>query len=145
MILNEYNGLVSSGLRLENDKMVQSPNETYVIRNNKEYNSFIDRILTHEVSMKNPADPSNDPLLKKPFVDFDKNMMLVCIRHDGIYGEIKLLDIKYDVTPAEVFVNFPPLSEESKMYTQPTSDIGKYTAYVVKRIDKEVKFVLSEK
>jgi len=141
VIVQEFSGLVNGGVRFKNGKTIQPPNETIVIRDNEKYNNFIERIPTKEISMKNPAKPSNDPLLKKPHIDFKNNMMLVCIRHDGIYGEIKLLDIKFYATPVEVSVNFLPLTEESKMWAQPISGIGKYMAFVVKRTDKEIRFV----
>jgi len=139
LVIKEYEGVVNATVTLVDGNFQKAGNECFVVTKQNDYLNFIQRIPTRQISMTNPAPKSNDPLLKKPAVKFDKNSILVCIRNDGMYGEIKLVSIDTSGEKAIVTVSFPPIPPDYEMMAQPI-DVGKYKAIVIKKMNKPVEF-----
>jgi hypothetical protein len=110
-----------------------------VIRTQAEYESFVGRIPTHEISMTNPAPESDDPLLKLPPVDFSKVMLLVAER-DSMYVGPQLGAPKQDGGAWEVHVTFP--DEGGAAMAARVYGVGTYHLKVVARFEGEVAFKL---
>ncbi len=145
IVMQEYKGIILSNFYpIENGFVAKSIfvfDEQLIISNEKEYNDFISKIYPDEVTKTNPAPESNDPLLKKPKIDFNKNMMVVFIRNDGIYGNIELKEIKDEKDSVVFVIDYLPLTEESIYMSQPGFPLlGVYKAYIIKKIDKEIRF-----
>jgi hypothetical protein len=58
--------------------------DTFVIRDDDAWQIFLDRIPRERVQMKQPAPPSDDPLLARPPVDFTRDMVVVVILGDTL-------------------------------------------------------------
>jgi hypothetical protein len=110
-----------------------------VIRTQAEYESFVGRIPTHEISMTNPAPESDDPLLKLPPVDFSKVMLLVAER-DSMYVGPQLGAPKQEGGAWEVHVAFP--DEGGAAMAARVYGVGTYHLKVVARFEGEVAFKL---
>ncbi len=80
-ILAEYSGLIAIPMALDDAGMHMEEHfePLLVIRTQKAYSVFLDRLPLEAVSATSPAPKNEDPLLLRPKVDFSKHMLLVVI------------------------------------------------------------------
>src|SRR2546428_14047792 len=64
------------------DDLIRFHKQEFVIREEQSFLRFIDRIPTKVMAFVPSPPPSNDPLLKRPKIDFGKYMVLVIISHE---------------------------------------------------------------
>ena len=79
------------------------------IHNQAEYDRFVERIPKERVQMKEPAPPSEDPLLKKPAVDFQEHA-LVAVWTESIHIGCRIENTRRVGDDLEIRVDFtaPP-------------------------------------
>ena len=70
--------------------------KNYPIYSQSDFEEFIARIPEHVPSKTNPPPKNDDPLLKKPKIDFEKNMALVLLNPDTLSSHPKVLSIRED-------------------------------------------------
>ena len=107
---------------------VTGPTER-AIRTQADYEAFVSQIPLRQITKPNPAPPSKDPLLKKPFIDFAKHMVLIAIRTDSMYVCSHIESLVLDGQTLRVHVLDPDLGE-TRLLNQ-MRNIGTYRAVVV--------------
>lgn len=140
-ILDEYSGMVSSTIIFENGTKSTSSTETFVIKNESEYTKFIDRIYKYELSKQQPLIENKDRLRKKPSIDFTKQMLIVLVRNDNPLASMQLRNVKVETDPIIATVTKKELSDAAKYSSYPL-DMGSYNAYLVKKEEKEIQFIV---
>lgn len=140
-ILDEYSGMVSSSILYENGTTSQASTESFVIRNEAEYTSFVGRIYPYVLSKTEPQVENNDRLRKKPGIDFSQHMLIVLVRNDNPLAEIQLSNINLATDPVIAIVRQKALTDAAKYSAYPLG-YGAYSAYLVKRQDKEFQFIV---
>jgi len=106
-----------------------------VIRDAEAYAAFVDTVPTTRVQKKQPAPPSDDPLLQRPPIDFDDHMLLVA-RRDDMYVGPEIRQIRPDGDGLSVSVVHPDPGQT--VHAARVVDIGTYHAVEVPRVDGEV-------
>ena len=81
-ILADYTGVCNMGINHPEDRTVVKKNLT--IRSQADFDAFIAKIPKSEISKIQPAPENDDPLLKNPGIDFDKNMAVVMTRSNTL-------------------------------------------------------------
>lgn len=66
-----------------------------VVRDQKGYDAFLDRIPTRRIQKKEPAPPSQDPLLKRPEVDWSKYVGIVAYSNN-IHTEVTIEELRLE-------------------------------------------------
>lgn len=107
--------------------------EALVVRDRSAFDAFVDRIPEHRLQKRQPAPPSDDPLLDRPPVDFERRTMVVLIRGDTPWGTIEVKSLHREGDRVRVHREHPPLPDEGPL-AQPMG-IGTYVALVVDRFD----------
>lgn len=117
-IKTPYQGRISIGLSIAGAGPSLEPS---VVRTQADHDAFVGSIPTHEIQKTNPAPPSDDPLLRKPAIDFAQDMLIVA-RRDSMYRapEIRAVRTRGDELVVEVV--HPPLGDSLRMAAQ--SGIG---------------------
>ena len=79
------------------------------IHDQTEYHEFVQRIPKDRIQMKQPAPPSQDPLLKKPTVDFQEHA-LVAVWSENVHIGCRIEGTRREGDDLKVQVNFdvPP-------------------------------------
>lgn len=135
--LKQWQGFAN--LMIDIETYTYSAPAAMAIRTQAEYERFISYIPTRQLTKKQPAPPSQDPLLAKPRIDFSQHMLLVMFRDDSIVGPINLCGLSYTPTHLKIRVQLPPLGDKELGMARPT-DVGSYLAVLVPRFDGEVLF-----
>lgn len=104
-----------------------------VIKNQRQYEQFIRKIPKTIVSMTNPAPKSNDPLLKKPKINFKYYIMIV-VFNSSISTSVEKISFTQNGQLLDVAVRW----KKPFMGAQPI-DLGAYCAYIVDKHSK-IKF-----
>ncbi len=121
-----------------------------VIRDAAAYDALISNIPKSKIQKKNPADPSDDPILKRPAVDFSKEMIVVATC-STFYCPISLKSYSVDGDEVAVLVDSPGEGQDSMMMgARPTGmngedAYGNYAASVIPKYDGEVTFEVMPK
>ena len=112
------------------------PPKPQVITDQAGYDAFVANIPKKTITKKSPAPPSNDPLLKKPPIDFSKHVLVVAARGDTMYASPK---IALAVTGGKlvITVTHPP---DEGMGAQ-AMGIGSYRAVLIDKPTMPVEFV----
>jgi len=84
--------------------------EPLILRSQAAFDAFVDTIPTERVQKKQPAPPSDDPLLQKPAIDFGTHMVLVALRDDMYVGP-EIVAVRPDRDGLLVEVRHPPLGD----------------------------------
>jgi hypothetical protein len=108
-----------------------------VVRTKAAYAAFVDTIPAHRIQMRQPAPPSEDPLLKRPDIDFNTHMLLV-VRVDGLYANPTF--VKLTREGADLLVDTASNIEPNAYEMAQPYGIGTYIAALVDRVDGEVRF-----
>lgn len=134
-VLRAYHGRVSLPLAAPGVKA--QAHEGLVLRNPAAYAAFIDRLPRKRIQMKSPAPPSDDPLLKRPVVDFSKQMVIVVLRDDMYVGP-QIVAARPTATGLRVEVVLP--NPAATRGAARMAGIGTYHAIIVARVDGKVGF-----
>ncbi|MFT5460752.1 MAG: hypothetical protein ACI9K2_007272 [Myxococcota bacterium] len=102
-----------------------------VIRDDEALAAFIDRVPTRAITKRNPAQPSDDPLLAEPELDWSRHMLVVAER-DHMYA-LADLEVEHDGATLLVTVTLPDPGELDMLAA--AHGIGTYTAVVVDRAE----------
>lgn len=108
------------------------------VRDAARYAELVALIPEKQIQKKQPAPPSDDPLLQKPEVDFEKHMIVAVFRADTMYVHPKLSNPRRKDGALVLDLEHPPLGETA--HAAARADIGTYAAVLVSRAD-EVKLV----
>ncbi len=111
--------------------------ETLTIRSADEFLRFIERIPRLEMDFVPSPKPSNDPLLQRPAIDFDRHMVLTIISHEpNRFIDSEILALERTTAGLRILCRFSaPGPVVSKIISY-----GTYCAVVVGRFDGEVVF-----
>ena len=137
-VVASYRGLIHAMSYDRNFRELKGPTER-IIRTQADYESFVGKIPKRTISKTNPSPPSNDPLLKKPPVDFEKHMMLVAVRANSMYVTPKLESIAVEKGTMFVHVLDPDLGDTR--FLNQMQGIGTYLALVVPKHAGPIKFL----
>jgi hypothetical protein len=107
------------------------------VSNDAEYDAFIAEIPTKRIQMRQPAPDSDDPMLKRPPVDFS-TQMLVVVRSRSIHLFPEIVEVLDKGAEREVVYTIPSV-ENLSMMSQP-GGVGRYAAALVARTEGEVRF-----
>ena len=110
-----------------------------IIKTQADYEAFVGKIPKRTISKTNPSPPSNDPLLKKPPIDFGKHMMLVAVRANSMYVSPKLESIAVEKGTMFVHILDPDLGETR--FLNQMQGIGTYLALIVPKHEGPMKFL----
>ena len=114
-----------------------------VIRDQAGYDALVAALPQRLVQMKQPAPLNEDPLLKKPKIDFSRHMLVVAIRHSMFHGPtIRRVLL---VRGRELIVEILHESPEGIMAMASRSDVGTYEAVVVPRAHEKPTFRVEKK
>lgn len=134
-IAKSYTGRVRLAMKMPGAKAEASGGQ--VLRDQASYEAFIKRIPTKRVTKRRPAPPSDDPLLKRPAVDFGKQMVIVFDRDDMYVGP-QIVRVVAKGSGAVVKVVLPDPGKSAMMAR--VMDVGTYHAVVVPKVSGEVSF-----
>lgn len=128
-----YTGVCNMPMKMPGD-VIPAQNKT--ISNQEECESFISSIPSKDISNANPAPDSDGPLLKKPAIDFGKNMALALTKANTLSTKptIDSIAIKGKVIAVKGSYPKPPQIES---YPE---GIGSYTFVIIPKFTGEVKF-----
>ncbi len=112
--------------------------EPLVIRSQAELEAFVVRLPKEEVQKKQPAPPSQDPLLHKPAIDFARHLVLIALRTDTMYVHPVFLVPRLHAGSLVVEVVQPPLGDTAMAAAR--SDVGTYAAIVIDKHDGAIRF-----
>lgn len=132
-ILHSWGGTIN--LRLTDFGAELSTPST--VKNDSEYDAFIAQIPTKRIQMRQPAPDSEDPMLKRPAVDFETQMLLV-VRSGSIHQVPEITEVLDSPDEREVIYTIPAV-ENLEMMAQPRGT-GRYAAVLVSRTDGRVRF-----
>lgn len=137
-IIKTYSGMASFGYDVAGEGEIGST-APLVIKNKEDYERFIVMIPEYKMTRITPAPPSDDPLLKKPPVDFTNHMMLVIFSHDwDMFISLKIE--KVEISGGKMIVTTWYEKPNPEAIVAKIIDYGFYYAVVVNRFDGEIVF-----
>jgi hypothetical protein len=107
-----------------------------VIRDQAGYDAFVAMIPAERVQKKQPAPPSDDPLLAKPPIDFATHALVVGFRTDTM--EIGALAVETATEAGELRVRFDAKDLGDAAMAARRSDVGAYLAVLVETGGREI-------
>jgi len=102
-----------------------------VIRNEEDLKSFVMRIPKYRIQKRQPAPPSEDPLLNGRTISFETHMMVVSIRNENMYAVAPIAKIEKEADRLIVYRTKPDLQDIKQYATM--AGIGTYHAIVIPR------------
>jgi hypothetical protein len=139
-IAKSYSGRVRLGMKAPGAKAEARGGQ--VLREQAAYEAFIGRIPTRRITKKQPAPPSDDPLLNKPKVNF-ATQMVIAFDRDDMYVGPRIERVVKRGDDAVVHVVLPDPGQSRIMAR--VMDIGTYHAVVVPKVSGKVSFKVSAK
>ena len=109
-----------------------------VVRDRAAFDAFVSLIPKERIQKKQPAPPSDDPLLSSPPIDFSRQMLLVAFRTTTMYVHPELERPRMEGGKLVVDVAHPPLDDAA--HPAAMHGVGTYCAIVVRAFDGEVEF-----
>jgi len=154
LILQKFRGLYNTGLSTPHLRglarrfnfikapgigdLIRLNKEECVIRDEHSFHRFIARIPDKVMDFVKSPPPSNDPLLQRPKIDFDKHMVLVIISHEpNCFIDLDIVGIELTSKAMNVRCRY---SEPGPAVPKVIS-YGAYCAVVTRRFDGEFVFV----
>ena len=126
--------------RLTLDPNEQSPKPSeLIIRSQAAYEAFVARIPKRKITRTRPAPPSDDPLLRKPPIDFERRMILAAIRSDTMYISPNFESVTADQRGLSVRITDPGLGDTKTLNQQ--EGIGTYRAIVIPKREGLIQFL----
>jgi hypothetical protein len=111
----------------------------FVIRDKSSLDRFINRVPGEEMqfaSHPEQAEPSDDPILQRPRIDFEKHMFLAIVSHEpNRFVELDIEGVELMSGTIQVLCHFQPGPVQAKVISY-----GYYCAIIVDRIDGDVAF-----
>lgn len=107
-----------------------------VLRTQKDYDDFVARVPTVVLQKRLPAPASNDPLLKKPGVDFEETFLFAVWSHN-VHVDAKVLNVQKVGVDLEVDLAFGAPSDY-RAYAAPDG-YGQYHLVAVPPFTGELK------
>lgn len=95
------------------------------------YHAFVERLPKHRIQMKQPAPPSDDPLLRKPAVDFTRDVLVVAVRWH-MYEGPRITHVTPNGDTLQVAVD---IADGGRKVLASRADVGTYQAVRVARLD----------
>ena len=115
---------------------------TLLIRTQEDFENFVARIPKRAIQKKQPAPPSQDPLLSQETLDSGL-MMLVSMRFDNNYAYAPINKVEKSADAIHAWYSLPPLGETA-MYAS-MSGVGTYHAVLIPADATTVVFQQSDK
>ena len=106
------------------------------LRTQAEYQAFVDRLPKDRVQMKQPAPPSQDPLLKMPPVDFRQHALVAVWSHN-IHIEARVVEAHLEGDDMKVELSFET-PRDYRNYAAPDG-FGQYHLVEVEPFGGELK------
>ena len=124
-VITTYSGICSMNLDDPADPIGDMKN--FPIYSQSDFEEFIARVPENFPSKTNPPLKNDDPLLKKPKIDFEKNMALVLLNPDTLASKPKVLSIREDTETMWIKAEHPakPLGEARP------DGMGTYTIVII--------------
>jgi hypothetical protein len=117
------------------DDLIRFNKEECVIRDQQRFHRFIARIPDKVFDSHSPSD---DSLLQRPKIDFDKHMVLAIISHEpNCFIDLDIVEIELTSKAMEVLCHY----YEPGQVVAKVIGYGAYCAVVTRRFDGEVVFV----
>lgn len=135
-VLGEWKGRIQVPMDLATMTPASLPPRA--ISDQQGYADFVGMIPTEAIQMKQPAPPSDDPLLTQPAPDFATAILLVAFRTDSMYIHPELQRPRLSQGELVVDLGLPELGETVHMAAQ--EGIGTYHALLVRGGGHEVEF-----
>ncbi len=127
-----------SGRVLMTTPALSSEHEGHVIVDQAAYDAFVARLPKLRIQKKQPSPPNTDPLLNKPAIDFDRQMLVVTTRRSMYYGPT-IASVRPGANGGLVVEVVQP-GMEGVVAMASRDDVGTYAAVVVPRRDGPVVF-----
>jgi len=108
-----------------------APVPSRIIRDAAGFAEFVKMIPPTKITKRQPSPPSDDPLLKRPSIDWTKHMMIVAFRTDTMYLPPKVENPRLDRGKLVIDVRHPPLGDTANAAA--VYGIGTYNAIIVER------------
>jgi hypothetical protein len=120
------------------DDLIRFNKEECVIRDEQTFHRFIAYIPDKVMDFVPSPPPSNDPLLQRPKIDFDKYMVLVIISHEpNCFIDLDIVGIELTSKAMKVLCRY---SDPGPVVPKAIS-YGAYCAVVTRRFDGDILFV----
>lgn len=155
LILQKFRGLYNTGLSKAHPQgvrpdFIQAPpvNDLIrfdigegVIRNEQNFHRFIARIPDKVMNFVPSPPPSDDPLLQRPNIEFDKHMVLVITSYSpGCFIDLDIVRIELASKAMKVLFQYSDPGPVGRARPKIIS-YGAYCAVLTPRFDGEVVFV----
>ncbi|GMU58115.1 MAG: hypothetical protein AMXMBFR33_72610 [Candidatus Xenobia bacterium] len=112
------------------------PGGLLVIRDQKAFDAFVDRIPSEQITPTRPAPPSDDPLLKRPRIDFSRSTVVVAYSGSMLTRvSIEKLALGADGKSVTATVKREPVDEVASV----PLGVGRYHCVVIDRRDGEIR------
>jgi hypothetical protein len=111
-----------------------------VIRDQSGLDAFIDRVPKTKMQCVPHPEPSDDPILERPDVDFEKHMLVAIVSHDPnrfVEVDIKRVELMPGTMRVRCGVQPRPVQQKVISY-------GCYCAVILDRFDGDVVFARDE-
>jgi hypothetical protein len=119
------------------DDLIRFNKEECVIRDEQTFHRFIAYIPDKVMDFVPSPPPSNDPLLQRPKIDFDKYMVLVIISHEpNCFIDLDIVGIELTSKAMKVLCRY---SDPGPVVPKAIS-YGAYCAVVTRRFDGDIVF-----
>ena len=116
--------------------------ETMVIRHGEELEQFVARIPKKKIQKKQPAPPSEDPLLNKKDFDWQQSMLIVVMRFDNNYASAPIKHILRE--EESLVVVYQPTSLSASRMLASMSGVGTYYMVEIPQESTTVQFIEKE-
>jgi hypothetical protein len=140
-ILTNYSGRIYTDTGFFRDdqfKDVHPLAKETIIRNTNDYNLFTARLPAMEpLNTKGDDHPNDDPLFKKPVIDFTKHMMAAVVR-DNMYVPAKIT--RATISNQIVIIEYTEEELGGWAVCQQEGGLGMYCAVLLPKTDKKIQF-----
>lgn len=137
-VINRYAGQIILG-----SPGIEAAPAGRVILDQTGYQALLAALPERRIQMKQPAPPSDDPLLKRPEIDFTRHMLVVAVRRSMFHGP-KISRVSL-LRGRELTVEILLVSPDGIMPMASRDDVGTYEAVVVPRAEEKAAFRVVKK
>ena len=131
-ILRQWEGTIL----LQPNELHEDITSPSIIQNVQEYDRLIDQLPKRRIQKRQPAPPNDDPLLKRPHIDFHQHTLIV-VRSDNWSEQPKVVEIMTEEQQQIIRYTIPN-NEHNHMVAQP-SYVGRYLAILIAKTDVLIK------
>lgn len=124
-------------IRPRADDRVRYTTAEFVIRDRASLHRFIDRVPRTKMQHVPHPEPSDDPILERPEIDFERHMLLAIVSHEpNRFVELDLEGVENVSETQRVLCHY----SEPGPVCQKIISYGRYCAIIVGRFDGDVVF-----